>query len=33
MNRTPLDPLYIWAGLFLFALEFGGWLAYMDTHP
>jgi hypothetical protein len=30
---TLLDSLYIWAGLSLVALEPGGWVAYMETHP
>jgi hypothetical protein len=30
---TPLDSLYIWAGLYLFTLEYGGQAVYMETHP
>ena len=32
-NTTPLNSLYIWAGLSLFTLEYGGRAAYMETHP
>jgi hypothetical protein len=31
MNPTPLDSLYIWAGLSLFLLQFGGQADYLDT--
>jgi hypothetical protein len=32
MNPTPSYSPYIWAGLFLFAPEFGGQAAYMETY-
>jgi hypothetical protein len=32
-NPTPLDSLYIWAGVSLFTLESGGRVAYIKTHP
>ena len=33
MSLTPLDSLYIWTGLSLFTLEYGGQAAYMENHP
>ena len=30
---SPLDSLYIWAGLSSFRLEFGGQANYMETYP
>ena len=33
MNPTTPCSLYIWVGLSLFALEFGGGAVYMETHP
>jgi hypothetical protein len=33
MNPTPLDSLYIWAGLSLITLEYGGQAAYIETRP
>ena len=33
MNPSPPNSLYIWAGLSLFTLEFGGHVVYLETHP
>ena len=33
MNPTPPYSIYIWVGLSLFTLEFGGQATYMETHP
>ena len=33
MNPTPPDFLYMWVGLSLFTLEYGGQAAYMEAHP
>ena len=30
-NATPLDSFYIWPSFFVFALEFGGRVAYIET--